>query len=291
MKSLELPQLIMTMNKVRTVVIESEGSLKASFKQQTMNAVIGQDLLREKPFDSGFEKSDLYIWQWFQFVYQSQVLLAERKQKRKAETHKTVPCQAWKDTGRCNYGKRCKFAHGPEELRPMPKAEVKIFSNPRYRTAFCIKYTTFGYCPYGDQCHFIHDPVRIDLEKCLDRLSRSSLSSPQLSSGQTDDLDNASFPRNKLETTHLEEWRKRSQLEPISKSQYAKTETKLCWKSKSVPQIKSASENAVEETTVQDPFRSDTVYDGEIELKPLQFNVFDDFLYVINPQSVLPKKQ
>uniref|UniRef100_A0A8R1XNL3 C3H1-type domain-containing protein n=1 Tax=Onchocerca volvulus TaxID=6282 RepID=A0A8R1XNL3_ONCVO len=156
-----------------------------------------REMLRS-PFDPRFPNKDLRIYEWFQwlqFVYHSQLLIAERKKKRKAETHKTVQCQAWKDTGRCNYGKRCKFAHGPEELRPMPKAEVKIFNNPRYRTALCTKYATFGYCPYGDQCHFIHDPIQIDLEKCLDWLSGSSFSS-QLSPKQTVNcLNNASFSR------------------------------------------------------------------------------------------------
>ncbi|VDO24647.1 unnamed protein product [Onchocerca flexuosa] len=156
-----------------------------------------REMLRRR-FDPRVHNRDLNIcewFQWFQFVYHSQLLLAERKKKRKAETHKTVPCQAWKDTGRCNYGKRCKFAHGPEELRPMPKAEVKIFNNPRYRTALCTKYATFGYCPYGDHCHFIHDPIQVDLEKCLDWLSESSLSS-QLSPEQTGNyLNVASFSR------------------------------------------------------------------------------------------------
>lgn len=45
-------------------------------------------MLKQKPFDPNFYNTDLYIWQWLQFVYQSQLLIAERKQKRKAETHK-----------------------------------------------------------------------------------------------------------------------------------------------------------------------------------------------------------
>lgn len=53
-----------------------------------MNAVMEGEVLRQGPFDQDFYNRDLYIWQWFQFVYQSQLLLAERKQKRKAETHK-----------------------------------------------------------------------------------------------------------------------------------------------------------------------------------------------------------
>uniref|UniRef100_A0A0R3RX92 C3H1-type domain-containing protein n=1 Tax=Elaeophora elaphi TaxID=1147741 RepID=A0A0R3RX92_9BILA len=258
-----------------------------------MNAAMERDVLAEKPLDPNFYNGDFYIWQWFQFVYKSQLLLAERKQKRKAETHKTVPCQAWKDTGRCNYGKRCKFAHGPEELRPMPKAEVKVFNNPRYRTALCIKYTTFGYCPYGDQCHFIHNPVQIDLEKCLDWLSGSSLSSVQLSSEQTNiHLDNTSFSQPKSEITHSKERRKRSQPADVtSESKQLKPKLEIFRKSESLSLIESTPGNNAVEATAHDPFQSDTVCSEEIELKPLQFNAFDDFLYVINPQSVLPEKQ
>ncbi|EFO25371.1 tristetraproline [Loa loa] len=266
-----------------------------------MNVVMERKVLGEKSQDfslktslslTDFHNNDLYIWQWFQFIYQSQLLLAERKQKRKAETHKTVPCQAWKDTGRCNYGKRCKFAHGPEELRPMPKAEVKVFNNPRYRTALCIKYTTFGYCPYGDQCHFIHDPVRIDLEKCLDWLSGSSLSSPQLSPEQTDDyLDNTSFSGTKSEAVQLEKCRKKSQLELTTESECSKAKLSSSWGSESMSSIEIVLENdVIEATAPHDPFRSDKVCSEEIELKPLQFNVYDDFLDIINSQSVLPKK-
>ncbi|VDK75673.1 unnamed protein product [Litomosoides sigmodontis] len=248
------------------------------------------EMLKQRSFDHNFYNTDLYIWRWLQFVYQSQLLLAERKQKRKAETHKTIPCQAWKDTGRCNYGKRCKFAHGEEELRPMPKAEVKIFNNPRYRTALCVKYTTLGYCPYGDQCHFIHDPVQIDLEKCLDWLSGSSLSSSQPISEQTNDyLADTSFSRIESETMHLEK-RKRSKL--TSESECSKKKPGICRDRRPATSIEPMKgNNTVEAKITHDPFRSGNDCNEEIELKPLRFNAIDDFLYVINSQSVLPAKQ
>ena len=99
----------------------------------------------------------------------------DRKLKRKAETHKTIPCRAWKDTGRCNYGSRCKFAHGDEDLRKVPEEPAKIFNNPRYRTELCVKYHLLGSCPYGERCSYIHEPTpQIDLEKCLSELSPPS---------------------------------------------------------------------------------------------------------------------
>ncbi|MCP9261695.1 Abhydrolase domain-containing protein [Dirofilaria immitis] len=258
--------------------------VSGGFKQEDISAVMEQEMLTQRQFDPSFYNRDLYIWQWFQFVCQSQLLLAERKQNGKLrrinlQTAKslsskcaphyklllTIPCQAWKDTGRCNYGKRCKFAHGPEELRPMPKAE-KIFNSPRYRTALCIKYTSFGYCPYGDQCHFIHDPVRIDLEKCLDWLSGSF--SSQLSPEQTDNyLDNTPFSggsifakrvahsRTESECVSFKEGRKGNQLKLTSEC--STTRSELSSNTESVLLTELITRDPVNKrTTVHDPFRS-----------------------------------
>lgn len=256
-----------------------------------MSIVVGREVSRERPYNLDFYGSELYIWQWLQFVQKSQLLLAERRKRRKAETHKTVPCQAWEDTGRCNYGKRCKFAHGPEELRPMPNPEVKVFNNPRYRTAMCVKYTTYGYCPYGDQCHFIHDPVQIDLEKCLEWFSEFSPSSQLPSEQGNGYLHNASSAGVKSAVNSLEDWRKGSRFEVTSALECTQTKSGSCCESESVSSTESAPENVVAGTKRHDPFRGDRSRNSEIELKPLQFNVFNDFLDVINPQSVLPEKQ
>uniref|UniRef100_A0A914RUU2 C3H1-type domain-containing protein n=1 Tax=Parascaris equorum TaxID=6256 RepID=A0A914RUU2_PAREQ len=88
---------------------------------------------------------------------------------------KTIPCRAWTDTGRCNYGNKCKFAHGEEDLRKLPPEPVKVYNNPRYRTAPCLKYRLLGSCPYGDRCSYIHEPVpKVDIERCLEQLSPPS---------------------------------------------------------------------------------------------------------------------
>lgn len=34
--------------------------------------------------------------------------------------HKTRLCNKFMNTGECSYGPKCHFAHGPQELRPMP---------------------------------------------------------------------------------------------------------------------------------------------------------------------------
>ncbi|CAK5087486.1 unnamed protein product [Meloidogyne enterolobii] len=54
------------------------------------------------------------------------------------------------ETGRCNYGERCQYAHGDREKRPVPR-------HPKYKTEPCQSYHKTGYCPYGPRCHFIHN--------------------------------------------------------------------------------------------------------------------------------------
>ncbi|KAM3718726.1 CCCH-type zinc finger protein [Dirofilaria immitis] len=74
------------------------------------------------------------------------------RKSSKPESYKTVMCQAWLESGICNFAENCRFAHGEEELRPC-KLPTK---NPKYKTKLCDKYTMAGLCPYGDRCLFIH---------------------------------------------------------------------------------------------------------------------------------------
>uniref|UniRef100_A0A0M3ILA9 Zinc finger protein n=1 Tax=Ascaris lumbricoides TaxID=6252 RepID=A0A0M3ILA9_ASCLU len=114
--------------------------------------------------------------------------MLDRKMRRKAETHKTIPCRAWTDTGRCNYGNKCKFAHGEEDLRKLPPEPVKVYNNPRYRTAPCLKYRLLGSCPYGDRCSYIHEPVpKVDIERCLEQLSPPSSPTHSIDTDSTGD--------------------------------------------------------------------------------------------------------
>jgi hypothetical protein len=86
---------------------------------------------------------------------------------------KTTVCQAWKDSGHCNYGERCRYAHGAHELRrPVQRSQPR-----HYKTVRCNKFVQFGICPYGllfiyiyelyhiclgDKCQFIHDDEQED---------------------------------------------------------------------------------------------------------------------------------
>lgn len=78
-----------------------------------------------------------------------------KKPKKKAtdETKfKTELCKNWSETGRCNYGNKCKFAHGKEELldRPIPNKQ-------RYKSKRCNSFHTGMFCPYGLRCLFAHE--------------------------------------------------------------------------------------------------------------------------------------
>lgn len=57
------------------------------------------------------------------------------------------------------YGKRCRYAHGKEELRPISRSN-------QYKTKTCKAYHEGGTCPYGIRCTFIHHtndkPINLD---------------------------------------------------------------------------------------------------------------------------------
>ncbi|KAL7059426.1 hypothetical protein AAHC03_013471 [Spirometra sp. Aus1] len=50
----------------------------------------------------------------------------------------------------CEYGLRCRFAHGLRELHLTAR-------HPRYKTEVCRAFCLSGYCRYGRRCDFIHD--------------------------------------------------------------------------------------------------------------------------------------
>ena len=63
--------------------------------------------------------------------------------------YKTELCRQYCDSGRCDYGEKCLFAHG--------KHELKQISN--YRTKLCLSWSK-GYCQFGSDCMFIHPSDR-----------------------------------------------------------------------------------------------------------------------------------
>ena len=65
--------------------------------------------------------------------------------------YKTELCKNFEETGRCKFGKKCKFAHGKEEMK------VKAYVGLQYKTKPCEKFYNLGFCPYGNRCLYLHD--------------------------------------------------------------------------------------------------------------------------------------
>ena len=59
-------------------------------------------------------------------------------------------CRNWEIYQSCNYGKKCRFAHGAEELQE--KTNINCF----YKTRKCVLFYENGFCNYGLRCHFKH---------------------------------------------------------------------------------------------------------------------------------------
>ncbi|KAL4480808.1 hypothetical protein ABPG72_001677 [Tetrahymena utriculariae] len=65
--------------------------------------------------------------------------------------YKTEMCKNWVENGKCNYGDKCKFAHGKNEL------VQKVAANKHFKTKKCKQYYESCVCNYGPRCHFVHD--------------------------------------------------------------------------------------------------------------------------------------
>ena len=63
---------------------------------------------------------------------------------------KTEICRKW-ETGQCEFGSKCAFAHGVDELKK------KDFIPKNYKTTLCKPFFEKGYCLYGPRCQFSHD--------------------------------------------------------------------------------------------------------------------------------------
>lgn len=73
-------------------------------------------------------------------------------------TYKTEICRSHLNSGFCEYGDNCQFAHGIQELRPR-HFDVK------YKTQLCKNYHKDGHCRFGSRCKFIHDEHRIQVDQ------------------------------------------------------------------------------------------------------------------------------
>jgi len=68
--------------------------------------------------------------------------------------YKTTLCKNYQESGLCEFGARCQFAHGQLELRTLAQNYLQL--NPQYKTTPCSHYTEHGTCPQGHNCQFSH---------------------------------------------------------------------------------------------------------------------------------------
>ncbi|KAF2367686.1 Zinc finger CCCH-type, partial [Trinorchestia longiramus] len=113
-----------------------------------------QQLARQKRLRSG-STSDLDGSNDVSELLQSLQARNAMPNQNNALRYKTELCRSYEEGGDCRFGAACTFAHGPEELRPVPR-------HPLYKTEFCRTYHQHGYCQYGTRCHFIHDIEEAD---------------------------------------------------------------------------------------------------------------------------------
>ena len=83
--------------------------------------------------------------------------------------YKTEMCKNWA-AGHCEFGNKCAFAHGYDELRK------KLHLANNYKTKNCKQFFEQGYCMYGQRCQFKHMDIQ-------DTASSSPATSPRSQKG------------------------------------------------------------------------------------------------------------
>ena len=68
--------------------------------------------------------------------------------------YKTELCKNWIEIGVCRYDKKCKFAHGYNELSNYLMSKV---NNEKLKTKNCRSFYHEKYCLYGSRCMFRHE--------------------------------------------------------------------------------------------------------------------------------------
>ena len=79
--------------------------------------------------------------------------LMEAEQKKDPK-YKTELCKTFSETKQCPYGKKCRFAHGKEELLSKNKGN-------NYKKKECKSFSELGYCLYGSRCSFKHNEIKL----------------------------------------------------------------------------------------------------------------------------------
>jgi hypothetical protein len=89
-----------------------------------------------------------------------QTLNKQKKKPVDTAKYKTEMCRNWIESGSCNYGRKCNFAHGKEDL------QQKLPCNTKYKSKLCVPFHDVGVCSYGHRCLFVHH--NFEVKKHLD---------------------------------------------------------------------------------------------------------------------------
>ena len=77
------------------------------------------------------------------------------EEKKRDPKYKTELCKTYSETGECPYGRKCRFAHGKEEL-------FLKDNGINYKKIECKSFSELGFCTYGSRCSFKHDERKIN---------------------------------------------------------------------------------------------------------------------------------
>ena len=88
--------------------------------------------------------------------------------------YKTSLCKNFLTESGCQYGEKCQFAHGKDELRPVQnipqQSDVPQMKNPftqlqknmmNFKSVKCKNFEKEGQCKYGDRCTFAHGDAEL----------------------------------------------------------------------------------------------------------------------------------
>ncbi|CAG7846772.1 SubName: Full=Uncharacterized protein {ECO:0000313/EMBL:CCA74111.1} [Serendipita indica DSM 11827] len=101
---------------------------------------------------------------------QGMILGGPSAHNRKIGLYKTEICRNWEEKQSCRYGVKCQFAHGPSDIRTVPR-------HPKYKTEICRTFWVTGNCPYGKRCCFIH-PTSTSTSQGPGSVANAPLSGP-----------------------------------------------------------------------------------------------------------------
>jgi len=86
---------------------------------------------------------------------------------------KMVMCVNFNNSGHCDRGETCTYAHGLSELH-----EYRMKQVPNYRTTLCQTWSSQGSCSYGDTCMYAHGNHELRVKNPASDLAELGISGP-----------------------------------------------------------------------------------------------------------------